>query len=292
MSNMTEHSAANTIPGEMTGKRVLVTGAGTGIGHGIALEFGRAGADVVLHYSASSGAEAAAQTIREWGRRATAVQGDFRTMEGVRHTARAAEEFLGGIDILINNAGITANAPFEEVTPEHFDTLIHVNLRAQFFLTQSLLPQLQRNGKGIVVNLTSIHAYTGLTEHAVYAATKAAIVSYTRVAALELIQKGVRMNAIAPGWIFVENHAVTLGHDFDFEAAGRGIPAGFIGTPEDVAKLALFLASDASRYIVGQTIICDGGQTLVMPLTGDYRGRRNEKWGDRYLSSETSRTGS
>lgn len=291
MSNTMEHGAANDTPGEMTGKRVLVTGAGTGIGHGIALEFGRAGADVVLHYSASAEAEAGAQTIRNWGRRATTVHGDFRNIDGVRHTAKAAEEFLGGVDILINNAGITANAPFEEVTPEHFDTLIHVNLRAQFFLTQFLLPQLQRNGKGIVVNLTSIHAYTGLTEHAVYAATKAAIVSYTRVAALELIQKGVRMNAIAPGWILVENHAVTLGQDFDFDTAGRGIPSGFIGSPDDVAKLALFLASNASRYIVGQTIICDGGQTLVMPLTGDFRGRRTEKWGSRYLGSEASRTG-
>jgi NAD(P)-dependent dehydrogenase (short-subunit alcohol dehydrogenase family) len=175
------------------------------------------------------------------------------------------------------------------VTPEDFDTLFQVNLRAQFFLTQALLPEMRRRGKGIVVNLTSIHAYTGLTEHAVYAATKAAIVSYTRVAALELIQKGIRMNAIAPGWIFVENHVSTLGAQFDFEAAGRGIPAGFIGTPGDVANLTLFLASDASRYIVGQTIICDGGQTSVMPLTGDFRGRRKEKWGSRYLNRAPSR---
>ena len=91
------------------------------------------------------------------------------------------------------------------------------------------------------------------------------------------------MNAIAPGWIFVENHRATLGEKFDVEEAGQGIPAGFIGAPRDVANLAVFLASDASRYIVGQTIVCDGGQTLVMPLTGDFRGRRSEKWGSRYL---------
>jgi 3-oxoacyl-[acyl-carrier protein] reductase len=283
------HNGTSGTTEEMKGKRVLVTGAGTGIGLGIALEFGRAGASVVLHYSASSGAETAAQSIRQWGQRAMAVHGDFRTIEGVQQTAKAAQEFLGGVDILINNAGITANAPFDEVTPEDFDTMFHVNLRAQFFLTQALLPEMARSGKGIVVNLTSVHAYSGLTEHAVYAATKAAIVAYTRVAALELIQKGIRMNAIAPGWIFVENHATTLGESFDVEAAGRGIPAGFIGTPNDVANLALFLASDASRYIVGQTIICDGGQTSVMPLTGDFRGRRNEKWGSRYLNSAGSR---
>ncbi len=278
-------AATESATEEMKGKNVLVTGAGTGIGRGIALEFGRSGANVALHYSSSSQAESTAQAIRDMGRRATAVHGDFRNLEGVRQTAKAAQEFLGGVDILINNAGITANAPFGEVTPEDFDTLFQVNLKAQFFLTQTLMPEMERRGRGIVVNLTSIHAYTGLTEHAVYAATKAAIVSYTRVAALELIQKGIRMNAIAPGWIFVENHALTLGEAFDPEAAGRGIPAGFIGIPSDVANLALFLASDASRYIVGQTIVCDGGQTSVMPLTGDFRGRRTEKWGSRYLSA-------
>lgn len=274
----------NREPAIMKGKKVLVTGAGTGIGRGVALEFARAGADVILHYSASAeGAESAVQMITSWGRRAKAVGGDFRKIDAVKETARLALEFLGGIDVLVNNAGITANAPFEEVTPDVFDTLIQVNLRAQFFLTQSVLPVMAEQGKGVVINLTSIHAYTALTEHAVYAATKAAITAYTRVAALELIQKGIRMNAIAPGWILVENHRTTLGEGFDFEAAGRSIPAGFIGTPDDIASLAIYLASEESRYIVGQTIICDGGQTLIMPQTGDFRGRRSEKWGRRYL---------
>jgi 3-oxoacyl-[acyl-carrier protein] reductase len=274
----------NREPAIMKGKKVLVTGAGTGIGRGVALEFARAGADVILHYSASAeGAESAVQMITSWGRRAKAVGGDFCKIDAVKETARLALEFLGGIDVLVNNAGITANAPFEEVTPDVFDTLIQVNLRAQFFLTQSVVPVMAEQGKGVVINLTSIHAYTALTEHAVYAATKAAITAYTRVAALELIQKGIRMNAIAPGWILVENHRTTLGEGFDFEAAGRGIPAGFIGTPDDIASLAIYLASEESRYIVGQTIICDGGQTLIMPQTGDFRGRRSEKWGRRYL---------
>jgi NAD(P)-dependent dehydrogenase (short-subunit alcohol dehydrogenase family) len=271
----------------MKGKKVLVTGAGTGIGRGVALEFARAGADVVLHYSASAeGAESAVQIITGLGRRATAVGGNFKNIDTVKETARLACEFLGGIDVLINNAGITANAPFEEVTPDVFDTLFQVNVRAQFFLTQSVVPVMAEQGKGVVINLTSIHAYTALTEHAVYAATKAAIVAYTRVAALELIQKGIRMNAIAPGWIWVENHRTTLGEDFDSEAAARNIPVGFIGTPEDVANLAIYLASDESRYILGQTIICDGGQTSIMPQTGDFRGRRSEKWGRRYLEGK------
>ena len=273
-------------PESMAGKKVLVTGAGTGIGRGVALEFGKAGADVVLHYSASrTGADSAVEILTKLGRKAKAIGGDFKKIESVQETARQACDFLGGIDVLVNNAGITANVPFEEVTPEVFDTLFHVNVRAQFFLTQAVLPLMEKQGKGAVVNLTSIHAYTGLTEHTVYAATKAAIVAYTRVAALELIQKGIRMNAIAPGWIFVENHRVTLGDNFDVDAAGRSIPAGFIGGPEDIADLAIFLASDASRYIVGQTVICDGGQTSIMPMTGDFRGRRSEKWGRQYVKA-------
>jgi NAD(P)-dependent dehydrogenase (short-subunit alcohol dehydrogenase family) len=270
--------------GEMQGKRVLVTGAGTGIGRGIALGFARAGADVVLHYSASAeGAESATEEITRFGGRARAIGGDFRRVEGVRETAEAACDFLGGIDVLVNNAGITTNYPLEEVTPEIFDTLFHVNVRAQFFLTQAVMPVMVRQGKGVVINLTSVHAFAGMTEHTVYAATKSAIVSFTRVAALELIQRGIRMNAIAPGWIFVENHRTTLGEDFDVDAAGKTIPAGFIGVPQDVADLAIYLASDASRYIVGQTIISDGGQTALLPLTGDFRSRRSEKWGRAYV---------
>jgi NAD(P)-dependent dehydrogenase (short-subunit alcohol dehydrogenase family) len=270
--------------GKMNGKRVLVSGAGTGIGRGIALQFAQAGADVVLHYSSSSeGAESAVRIIQGLGRKALSIGGDFTKTEAVRETARVALDFLGGIDVLVNNAGITTNDPFEEITPEIFDTLFQVNVRAQFFLTQSVMPAMVAQRKGAVINLTSVHAYSALTEHAVYAATKAAIVSFTRVAALELIQKGIRMNAIAPGWIFVENHRTTLGEDFDVEAAGRGLPTGFIGSADDIASLAIYLASDESRYIVGQTIVCDGGQLLVMPLTGDFRGRRAEKWGGRYL---------
>ncbi len=178
--------------GVMKGQKVLVTGAGTGIGRGVAIEFSRAGADVVLRYSASSEeAESAAEAINSSGGCAKAIGGDFRDIRAVKETARLTIEFLGGIDVLVNNAGITANAPFDEIT----------------------------------------HAFTALTEHAVYAATKAAIVAYTRMAALELIQKGVRMNAIAPGWIWVENHRSTLGEAFDTESAEKNIPRDLSTSP-------------------------------------------------------------
>jgi glucose 1-dehydrogenase len=270
--------------GAMQGKRVLVTGAGTGIGRGVALEFASEGASVALHYGRDqSGAVSAVEEITRHGGKAQAFQADFRFAGTIKTLARDVTAFLGGLDVLVNNAGITLNVPFDEVTLEQFDTLYHVNIRAQFFLTQSLLPALAEHGKGVVINLTSVHAYGGMTEHSVYAGTKGAIVSYTRELSLELIQKGVRVNAIAPGWVFVENHQKVLGETFDRAAASKSVPAGFIADPSDIGRVALFLASDDSRYIIGQTIICDGGQTSILQLTGDFRERRKERWGANYV---------
>ena len=268
----------------MDGSRVLVTGAGTGIGRGVALELAREGAAVVLHYSNSGeGAQSAVDEILAAGGKAKAVHADFRELDPIQDLAQNAVKFLGGIDVLVNNAGITNNAPFEEVTPKQFETLINVNFRAQFFLTQAVVDTMVEQGKGVVINLTSVHAFAGMTEHSVYAATKGAIVSFTREVALELIQKGIRVNAIAPGWVRVENQEEVLGPDFDWEKETQVVPAGFAGVPADIAHLIAFLASDDSRYIIGQTIVADGGQLAIMPCTGDFRQRRNVKWGKRYV---------
>ena len=211
---------------KMEGKRVLVTGAGTGIGRGVALEFARQGADVALHFAHSAaGAEAAVAEIRQAGGKAEAFKADLAELGQVRALASQATEFLGGIDVLVNNAGITMNKPFGQVTPEQFDTLFNVNIRGMFFLTQSAVPGMIEQGSGAVINLTSVHAFAGMTEHTVYAGTKAAIVAFTRVLALELAPKGVRVNAIAPGWILVENHFKVLGADFN-QQGGCGNGAG------------------------------------------------------------------
>ncbi len=268
----------------LKGKRVLVTGAGTGIGKGIALEFAKEGAIVALHYSHSStGANQALQQIRADGGNAEVFQANFNRTDEVRKLGRDAVAFLGGLDVLVNNAGITMNVPFEEVTEEQFDLLYNVNLKAQFFLIQETLPFLEKSEGATVINLTSTHAFAGMTEHAVYAGTKGAIVSFTRELSLELVQKGVRLNAIAPGWVEVENQHKVMGEDFDWEAESATVPAGFIGQPSDIGRLAVFLASEDSRYIVGQTIIADGGQLAIMPLTGDFRERRSYHFGQGYV---------
>jgi len=253
-------------------KRALVSGSGTGIGREIALDLARRGADVVVHYlREEAGALDAVAEIERLGRRSAAVYADFANPDEVRRLGETAIGFLGGLDILVNNAGITWNRDFPEVTVEQFDRLYAVNIRAPFFLTQSCLPALLQS-RGAVVNITSIHAYAGYAGHAVYAGTKGAIVAWTRELAIELAPQGVRVNAVAPGSVYVEAYH-SVAPDFDAAAAGKGIPCGFIGETSDIANLVAFLASSEARFIVGQTIVADGGTTSWMPFSEDYRNR-------------------
>ena len=268
----------------MTGKRALVTGAGTGIGRGMALEFAKEGAAVALHYSHSrEGADSAVAEITAAGGKACALQADLREAGQARSLAGRAAEFLGGLDVLVNNAGITMNQPFLETTIEQFDTVFNVNIRGMFFVTQGAAEIMIRGGHGSVVNISSVHAYGALVEHSVYAATKAAIVGLTRTLSVELIQKNVRVNCIASGWVLVENQRKIFGPDFDEKEAGLSLPSGFIGEGRDIGRLAIFLASDESRYIIGQTILCDGGQTILLPSTPNFRTPMAEKFGQGYV---------
>lgn len=268
----------------MKGRKVLVTGAGTGIGRGVALEFAKEGAAVVLHYSHSQGgADAAVEEIRRAGGQACSLRADFRDAVQARALPGQAADFLGGLDILINNAGITMNQPFQETTIEQYDTLFNVNMRAMFFVTQGATEIMGRGNGGAVVNISSVHAYGGLVEHAAYAASKSAITGFTRTLSLELIQRQIRVNCIASGWVLVENQRKVLGDAFDEVQAGAGLPCGFIGEPRDIGRLAIFLASEEARYIVGQTILCDGGQTTVLPCTPSFRTPGKEKYGRDYV---------
>ena len=267
----------------MAGKRVLVSGSGTGIGLGVALAFARRGADVAFHYGHSeAGARAAVEDARNMGVRAEAFAADFNDIDQVFGLARSTIDFLGGIDVLVNNAGITMNRPFEQVTVEQFDTLYNVNIRAMFFLTQAVAEDMISRGDGCVINLASMHAFYGITEHSVYAGTKGAIVAFNREVAMELAPKGIRVNAIAPGWILVESH-LKSDPDLDREAGAYNIPVGFIGEPADVGELAVFLASEAARYITAQTMVIDGGQMSIAPYSGDFRKPRSVRFGRDYV---------
>lgn len=258
---------------DYAGARVLVTGAGTGIGRGIALAFGEAGARVVLHYSHSrAGADEAVEAIRAGGSGAEAFGADFDDVDAVQQLGREAVAWLGGIDVLVNNAGITYFCPIAETTPAQFDRLYHVNVRAPYFLVQSVLPAMRAQGKGVIVNISSVHAFAGFQEHTVYAGTRGAIVAFTRTLAVELAHEGIRVAGVAPGGVVVENYPA-LYANYRRDAQDRSIPAGFVGEPDDIARAVLFVASDDARYLLGQTLIVDGGTTAWMAFGEGHKER-------------------
>lgn len=276
-----------TMNARLTGKHALVTGAGTGIGREIALEFARQGADVVLHYAHSrAGAESAVEEILSMGRRSVAIQADFNDVDEVVGLARQVIDFLGGVDCLINNSGISLNKPFLEVTREQYDVLYNVNIRSQFFLTREIAGNMLTRGGGAVCNLTSVHGLQGSPEYTVYAGTKGAIIAFTRTLAVELAHNGIRVNAIAPGWVTVESYFKAmpgLTEEAERQAASNANPIGHAGKPLDIAKLAVFLCSDDAEFIIGQTLVSDGGTTSLMSLVSNFREKSENRFGTGYV---------
>jgi NAD(P)-dependent dehydrogenase (short-subunit alcohol dehydrogenase family) len=275
------------ITGKLEGKRALVTGAGTGIGREIAVELARQGADVVLHFSHDrDNAESASREIKAMGRRAERVKADFNVLSEVASLAELTIEFLGGVDILVNNAGITFNSPFRKTTVEQFDTLVNVNLRGPFLLTQRIADEMITNGTGVICNLTSIHGLQGAPEHSAYAATKGAIIAFTRALSVELGHHGVRVNAIAPGWIMVESSSVAV-PGLDLTQANKRaeakVPLGRYGVPSDIAKLAAYLCSEDASFITGQTFVVDGGSSALMSLLADFKSESAARFGTGYI---------
>ena len=252
--------------GQLTGKLLLVTGAGTGIGKGIALEAGKEGAAVVLHYTHSAeGAEEAAEEIRAMGGRAKTLCADLSSVAACRALVDDAVRFLGGLDVLVNNSGITLDKPFLETREEDYDLIFGVNMRGMYFCSQQAVPHMISRGGGSIVNISSIHAFRGLPCHSVYAATKGGIVSFTQELAVEMAPNHVRVNCIAPGFIEVPRYYAT-DPTYTPEKGASMVPWGRVGAPVDIARAAVFLASDAADFITGAALIVDGGTTAKMAL--------------------------
>jgi 3-oxoacyl-[acyl-carrier protein] reductase len=246
----------------LAGKIALVTGAQQGIGKAIALAYGREGASVVLNYlDNQAAAEEIAAQIRALGQRAVPMAGDVAQAADIRRMV-AAGESLGGIDILVNNAGIFPRVEFLDMTEAQWDEVLNVNLKGTFLCTQAVAQKLVERGRaGAVINLASSAAFRSSPRGVHYVASKAGIVGVTRATALELAPYRVRVNAIAPGTTDTAQPRYGMSEE-ELQAAGRQVPLGRMGAPEDVADLAVFLASEESRHITGQTIHVNGGQYL------------------------------
>ncbi|MBS1850903.1 MAG: SDR family oxidoreductase [Acidobacteria bacterium] len=267
----------------------MVTGADTGIGLEIGLEFARQGADVVFHYPQKENNQesvAAVEQARALGRKATAIHADFKKLEDAVALANQAIEFLGEVNCLVNNAGVTFNRPIRKVTSEQFDAMFNINFKAQYFITQRVIEDMEAHQGGVICNMSSVHGLQGVPEHTVYAATKGAIIAYTRSLAIEMAHKGIRVNAIAPGWVTTPNYFKCIPgftEQMATETAYKAIPSARCGAPSDIARLAVFLCSDDSDYIVGQTVVADGGTTAMMSLVSDFRAESSSRFGKGYI---------
>jgi 3-oxoacyl-[acyl-carrier protein] reductase len=245
----------------LQGKTALVTGASRGIGRASALALAKAGAQVLVHYaSGAAEAQAVVAEIRNAGGRADAVQADLGAADGPHALARQVREVVGDrLDILVANAGVSVGGTIEETTVEAFDRMVAVNVRAPFFLVQQLLPILGKGSSVVLVSSLAAHASVGALS--AYAATKGAIDTLVKHFAAALGERGVRVNAVAPGVVETDmsKFAKTdAGRDFtlSIQALKR------VAQPDDIADAVAFLASDASRWVTGDTLRVDGGSKL------------------------------
>jgi 3-oxoacyl-[acyl-carrier protein] reductase len=239
-------------------KTALITGASRGIGKGIAIEFARQGAHVAFTYNASAEAAKALEAELEgFGVRARGYQSNAADFDAAQQLVKDVIEDFGGLDILINNAGITKDNLLMRISEEDFDKVIEVNLKSVFNLTKAVLRPMLKQRSGSIINMSSVVGVKGNAGQTNYAASKAGILGFTKSVALELGSRNVRCNAIAPG--FIETEMTAKLDPKTVDSWRDSIPLKRGGTPEDVANACVFLGSDMSAYITGQTLNVDGG---------------------------------
>jgi glucose 1-dehydrogenase len=241
-----------------------VTGSSKGIGRGLAVRLAREGADVVINYNSDpGGAEEALAEVQALGRRGAVVKANLGSVSDVRRLVEESEAALGGLDILVNNAGIEKHAAFWDVTEEAFDAVLDVNLKGVFFATQAFVQSCRRrSAPGKVINISSVHEELAFPNFAAYCASKGGIRMLTRTLAVELGPLGITINSIAPGAIETPINSKLLNDPVKLRALTQQIPLSRLGKPEDVAGLAVFLASSDSDYTTGSTYFVDGGLTV------------------------------
>ncbi len=251
---------------DLVGRSVLVTGGSKGIGRGIASVFARAGANVAIAARSAGSLDEAVAEVDDLGDGTViGVRVDVSDRGSCAEMAAAAVEAFGGLDVLCANAGIFPDAPLATMTPAQLDEIMGINVHGTFFAVQACLDALTASGTGRIVLTSSITGpITGYPGWSHYGATKAAQLGFMRTAAIELAPHGITVNAIMPGNILTEG-LLDNGEDY-LASMARSIPAGALGTPEDIGHLAAFLATREAAYITGQAIAVDGGQVLPESL--------------------------
>jgi glucose 1-dehydrogenase len=249
---------------KLVGRKALVTGSSKGIGRGIALRLAQEGADVVVNYNSDPrGAEEALAEIEALGRRGASIKANLGDVTDVQRLVAESAEALGGLDVLVNNAGIEKRAAFWDVTERDFDAVIDVNLKGVFFATQAFVRQsIIANRPGKVINVSSVHEEMAFPNFAAYCASKGGVRMLTRTLAVELGPIGVTINSIAPGAIETPINTALLHDPVKLKSLVGQIPLGRLGRPADVAGLAVFLASCDSDYVTGTTYFVDGGLSV------------------------------
>jgi NAD(P)-dependent dehydrogenase (short-subunit alcohol dehydrogenase family) len=245
---------------KLAGKVAIVTGAGRGIGRGIALELAKAGARVIVNYLRSEQmAHEVVKQIRELKQDALSIKADVSKINEVNHMVNETVDSFGGLDILVNNTGITIVSSFLECTEDIWERTIDVNLKGVFLCSQAAAKIMMKRGGGKIVNISSVHGHSTIRGVAHYAASKGGVNMLTKAMALDLAPYKINVNCIAPGTIEVEKMLDEPTYDRD--AWKDGAPWGRVGFPSEIGKVAVFFASDDADYITGQILYVDGGIT-------------------------------
>lgn len=242
-------------------KVALVTGGSGGIGRAICLQLAKDGFDVCVHYNSNrDSAEDVCRAVEETGQRAVALCGDLGDSAVCAAIMQGCVDALGGLDALVNNAGLTCDGLLMRMTDEQYHKVLRANLDSAFFMTREAVNHMAREKHGKIVNITSVVGLTGNAGQANYAASKAGLVGLTKSAAKESARWGICVNAVAPG--FIETAMTDAMTDLAKDALKKSIPMRRIGKAEDVAHMVSFLCSEGAGYVTGQVFVVDGGMAM------------------------------